>query len=85
MYVLKRKLSLNERIISISDFLSHSSCFREIALSESACASDYNSIMSEVVTNTGNQETDNSTDTSTEPNMDHTIKRLCWCVFVANF
>ena len=41
--------------------------------------------MSEVVTNTGNQETDNSTDTSTEPNMDHTIKRLCWCVFVANF
>ena len=71
------------------DFLSHSTCFREIALSESACATDYNSIMSEVVTTTSNNdnnnEADNSTDTSTEPNMDHTIKRLCWSVFVANF
>ena len=54
-------------------------------MSESACASDYNSIMSEVVTNTGNQEAANTTDTSTEPNMDHTIKRLCWFVFVTNF
>ena len=58
-------------------------------MSESACATDYNSIMSEVVTTTNNNdninETDNSTDTSTEPNMDHTIKRLCWSVFVANF
>ena len=56
-------------------------------MSESACATDYNSIMSEVVTTTSNNdnndEADNSTDT--EPNMDHTIKRLCWSVFVANF
>ena len=45
--------------------------------------------MSEVVTTTSNHdnnnEADNSTDTSTEPDMDHTIKRLCWSVFVANF
>ena len=56
----------------LTDFLSHSSCFREIALSEFACASEYNSIISEV-TNTIN---DNSTDTFEETH--DTVNRICW-------
>ena len=35
----------------VADFLSHSSCFREVALSESACGPHYRRIMSQAAAN----------------------------------
>ena len=57
---------MNTNLANASDFLSHSSCFREIALSERACAGDYHSIMSAVA------GADSSSSSS--------LAALCWSV-----
>ena len=50
------------------EYLSHSSCFREIALSELACGSQYNIIMEQMIN-------------ITEDNIDEaqqTLSKICW-------
>ena len=58
------------------EFLSNSSCFREIALSESACSTEYKSIINEVMTN--NDNSNDTTDDDETPEV--TLTRLCWYV-----
>ena len=52
------------------EYLSHSSCFREIALSEVACASQYNGIMEQMI---------NITDDNVE-DAQKTLSKICWYV-----
>ena len=54
------------------EYLSHSSCFREIALSEVACASQYNGIMEQMI---------NITDDNIEE-AQKTLSKICWQVDV---
>ena len=58
------------------EFLSNSSCFREIALSESACSTEYKSIINEVMIN--NDNSNDTTDDDETPEV--TLTRLCWYV-----
>ena len=52
------------------EYLSHSSCFREIALSDVACASQYNDIMDQMI---------NVTDDNIE-DAQKTLSKICWYV-----
>ena len=52
------------RTFWFAEFLDHSACFREIALSPSACSIHYSAIMAEAATNTTVQE--------------DTVTNLCW-------
>ena len=52
------------------EYLSHSSCFREIALNDVACASQYNGIMDQMI---------NLTDSDIEE-AQTTLSKICWYV-----
>ena len=61
----------DQTLMTCVEYLKHSTCFREIALSDLACAAHYNRIMDEV--------------TSDGQDSHHTLGTICWYAPVRKF